>query len=62
LKTRHLEKSGVFILLKACPTGFLNGKTASPKFQFNKLITIVLLVNEDYLQEINNFQKETRQI
>jgi hypothetical protein len=28
LKTRHLEKSGVFILLKACPTGFLNGKTA----------------------------------
>jgi hypothetical protein len=33
LKTRHLEKSGVFILLKACPTGFLNGKTASPKFQ-----------------------------
>jgi hypothetical protein len=25
LKTRHLEKSGVFILLKACPTGFLNG-------------------------------------
>jgi hypothetical protein len=35
LKTRHLEKSGFFILLKACPTGFLNGKTASPKFQFS---------------------------
>ena len=35
LKTRHLEKSGVFILLKACPTGFLNGKMASPKFQFS---------------------------
>jgi hypothetical protein len=25
LKTRHLEKSGVFILLKACPTEFLKG-------------------------------------
>jgi hypothetical protein len=27
LKTRNLEKSGVFILLKACPTGFFHGKT-----------------------------------
>ena len=35
LKTRRLEKSGFFILLKACPTGFFNGKTASPKFQFS---------------------------
>ena len=35
LKTRRLEKSGVFILLKACPTGFFHGKTASPKFQFS---------------------------
>jgi hypothetical protein len=32
LKIRRLEKSGVFILLKACPTGFFHGKTASPKF------------------------------
>ena len=35
LKTRCLENSGVFILLKACPTGFFHGKTASPKFQFS---------------------------
>jgi hypothetical protein len=35
LKTRCLEKSGVSILLKACPTGFFHGKTASPKFQFS---------------------------
>jgi hypothetical protein len=35
LKTRRLEKSGVFILLKACPTDFFYGKTASPKFQFS---------------------------
>ena len=35
LKTRRLEKSGAFILLKACPAGFFHGKTASPKFQFS---------------------------
>jgi hypothetical protein len=35
LKTRRLGKSGVFILLKACPTGFFHGKMASPKFQFS---------------------------
>ena len=35
LKRRRLGKSGVFILLKACPTGFFHGKTASPKFQFS---------------------------
>jgi hypothetical protein len=35
LKTRCLEKRGVFILLKACTTGFFHGKTASPKFQFS---------------------------
>jgi hypothetical protein len=35
MKTRRLEKSGVFILLKACPMGFFHGKTASPKFQFS---------------------------
>jgi hypothetical protein len=35
LKTRRLEKSGVFILLKACQTGFFHGKPASPKFQFS---------------------------
>ena len=35
LKTWRLEKSGAFILLKACTTGFFHGKTASPKFQFS---------------------------
>jgi hypothetical protein len=34
LKTRRLEKSGVFILLKACPTGFFHGKTTTRSFNF----------------------------
>lgn len=37
LKTRRLQKSGVFILLKLCPTLFFHGKTACPKFQFSSI-------------------------
>jgi hypothetical protein len=48
LKTRCFKKSGLFILLKACQTGFFHGKTASPKFQFSSFLRKMSLLNFNF--------------